>query len=87
VNYNPLNESDIAVVAIIFDHSKDDDNEFWLELDPRKSRTDARRKKVSIKTQLFDDLYGSFYMYSGSITTPPCLEYVTWFVFEHQVGM
>jgi len=36
VNYNPLDESDIAVVAIIFDHSKDEDNDFWLELDPEK---------------------------------------------------
>lgn len=82
VHRNPADETQTAIVSVLFDASQDLNNDFMLELDPRTTNINQPRKKISFASQLFDNFYGNFFHYNGSMTFPPCSENVRWFVFS-----
>ena len=82
VHRSPTNEQEMAIVSVLFDSGLDLNNDFMLELDPRTTNINQPRKTVSFASKLFDNFYGNFFHYNGSMTYPPCSENVRWFIFS-----
>ena len=47
----------------------------------------GRAESVNLTALLPPDYASKFYTYPGSLTTPPCSQVVTWFVFEDAVAL
>lgn len=72
-----------AVLAVLV---KEGANNAWLDtlwnnLPKQKEREEARNVSINAADLLPYDR--SYYTFSGSLTTPPCTENVTWFVLKH----
>lgn len=79
-------EGKLAVVAVLL--RKGDDNplvrELWNDL-PKQKEKEAIFDQVQIDVSRILPADRTYYTFSGSLTTPPCSEDVTWFVLKHSV--
>jgi carbonic anhydrase len=77
-------EGKLAVVAVLLQEGKDNPlvRELWKDV-PKEKEKEAIFGHVQIDvSQLVPSDHG-YYTFSGSLTTPPCSEDVTWFVLKH----
>lgn len=75
-------DGNLAVVGIFFEEG--DSNplfEEYLSKFPRHKGSFSSDKLIELE-EIVDDLDEEYYTYSGSLTTPPCSEIVTWHVME-----
>jgi carbonic anhydrase len=81
-------EGKLAVVAVLFKHGAP--NAFlkglWKNMPPDKGVEHAPEGVTFDLNQLLPKDRG-YYTFSGSLTTPPCSEQVTWFVLKTQAEM
>lgn len=77
------NKDNVAVVAVLLRHGEDNPlvREAWNCL-PKEENEEKVPLNVSDISQILPEDRG-YYTYSGSLTTPPCSEGVTWFVLRH----
>jgi carbonic anhydrase len=76
----------LAVVAVLLQEGNDNAlvRELWTDLPHEKEKEELFEKvQIDISQMLPSDR--SYYTFSGSLTTPPCSEDVTWFVLKHPV--
>ena len=77
-------EGHLAVVAILLEKGMDNPliRELWSRLPEEKEKEeDLDNVQIDLTTLLPANL--GYYTFSGSLTTPPCSEDVTWFVLKH----
>jgi carbonic anhydrase len=78
----------LAVVAVLLEKGEDNPlvHELWSDIPKEKEK-----EEILSSTQI--DAAGllpadrGYYTFSGSLTTPPCSEDVTWFVLKHPVSV
>jgi carbonic anhydrase len=78
----------LAVVAILLQAGEDNAlvRELWKELPKEKEREEVLDQlQIDISRILPQDR--SYYTFSGSLTTPPCSEEVTWIVLKHPTAI
>jgi carbonic anhydrase len=79
-------DGNLAVVAVLL--NKGDDNplihELWNDL-PKEKDKEAVLENVQIDLSQLLPVNRGYYTFSGSLTTPPCTEKVTWFVLKQPV--
>jgi carbonic anhydrase len=77
-------EGHLAVVAVLLQQGPDNAlvHELWQELPGEKDK-EERRDNIQIDVSQILPSDRRYYTFSGSLTTPPCSEHVTWFVLEH----
>ena len=81
-------EGELGVLAVFFE-SADADNASLAQILDTAPRQKGERPAAELKLRE-DDLLPrdrSYYMYSGSLTTPPCSEGVRWFVLQSPRGV
>lgn len=73
----------LAVVAILFRAGASNAllETLWKNIPPVKDKT-LEISSVSINSEDFLPTQHSYYTYSGSLTTPPCTEGVTWYILK-----
>jgi len=73
----------LAVVAVLLQRGQNNSliDELWKEL-PRQKEQEERWDNVQIDASHLLPSDRSYYTFSGSLTTPPCSEHVTWFVLK-----
>jgi carbonic anhydrase len=79
-------EGKLAVVAVLLQRGEDNPlvRELWNNLPEEKEKEeDLDGLQIDIAGLLPTNR--GYYTYSGSLTTPPCSENVTWFVLKHPV--
>jgi carbonic anhydrase len=78
-------EGNLAVVAVLLDKGKDNPliQELWNDVPKEKEKEDDLDTQIDVTKLLPADR--GYYTFSGSLTTPPCSENVTWFVLKHPV--
>ncbi|HET7871963.1 MAG TPA: carbonic anhydrase family protein [Terriglobales bacterium] len=76
----------LAVVAVLLRHGQDNAlvRELWNDL-PKEKGKEELLDKIQINVSRILPADRSYYTFSGSLTTPPCSEDVTWFVLKHPV--
>jgi carbonic anhydrase len=76
----------LAVVAILLESGKNNPliEELWKDL-PKEKEKEERLDTITINAANLLPADPSYYTFSGSLTTPPCSENVTWFVLKHPV--
>jgi carbonic anhydrase len=76
----------LAVVAVLLQQGQDNPliGELWGDL-PKEKEKEELLDQVQIDVNGILPADRGYYTYSGSLTTPPCSENVTWFVFKHPV--
>jgi carbonic anhydrase len=76
----------LAVVAVLLQEGSDNPlvRELWTDL-PREKEKEELFEKVQIDISQILPSDRSYYTFSGSLTTPPCSEDVTWFVLKVSV--
>lgn len=76
----------LAVVAVLFERGKDNAlvHEVWNDL-PREKEKEELLNNVRIDADGLLPADRGYYTFSGSLTTPPCSEDVTWYVLKHPV--
>ena len=79
-------EGELAVVAILLESGKDNPliKEIWNEL-PKEKEKEEQLDNITIDVANLLPADLGYYTFSGSLTTPPCSENVTWFVLKHPV--
>jgi len=78
----------LAVVAVLLQKGQDSHllHELWNDFPKEKGREEFLDKvQINLSELLPPDR--SYYTFSGSLTTPPCSEDVTWFVLKHPVDI
>jgi carbonic anhydrase len=78
----------LMVIAVLFDAGKENKTikTLWDHLPKEKDKeTTVEGVKIDAVDLLPDDK--GYYTYSGSLTTPPCSEQVTWYVLKTPVQM
>lgn len=77
-------EGKLAVVAVLLQEGEDSSlvRELWKNLPKQKEKEQVLDQIQIDVSQLVPSDHG-YYTFSGSLTTPPCSEDVTWFVLEH----
>jgi carbonic anhydrase len=81
-------EGKLAVVAVLLQQGADNAliRELWKHLPPTKE-TENRLDNVQIDVSHILPLDRDYYTFSGSLTTPPCSEDVSWFVLKHPTAV
>jgi carbonic anhydrase len=81
-------QNQVAVVAVLLKHGKDNPlvRELWADL-PREKEKEELLDNVQIDVNDLLPADRGYYTFSGSLTTPPCSENVTWFVLKHPVAV
>ena len=77
-------EGKLAVVAILLQQGQDNPfvRELWKDLPNEKDKEEVLDNiQIDVSRLLPSDR--GYYTFSGSLTTPPCSEDVTWFVLKH----
>jgi carbonic anhydrase len=76
----------LAVVAVLLESGKDNPliKELWNDF-PKEKEKEERLDTITINAANLLPVDPSYYTFSGSLTTPPCSENVTWFVLKHPV--
>ena len=72
------------MIAVLLKQGEDNPlvHELWSELPKEKEKEDFLDNiQIDVSALLPSDR--SYYTFSGSLTTPPCSEDVTWFVLKH----
>jgi carbonic anhydrase len=79
-------QGDLAVVAILLLQGEDNAivRELWNDL-PQEKEKEQLLDNIQIDACQLLPADQSYYSFSGSLTTPPCSENVTWFVLKHPV--
>jgi len=79
-------DANLAVVAVLLQRGDDNPlvHELWNDLPKEKGKEDVLNGVEIELAKLLPDDRG-YYTFSGSLTTPPCSENVTWFVLKHPV--
>ncbi len=79
-------DGNLAVVAIVLESGKNNPliKELWNDL-PKEKEKEERLDTITINAANLLPADPSYYTFSGSLTTPPCSENVTWFVLKHPV--
>jgi len=81
-------QGELAVVAVLLEHGPNNSlvEELWSDLPKEKEHEEQfDNVQTNAKAPLPSDL--GYYTFSGSLTTPPCTEHVTWFVLKHPVSV
>ena len=78
----------LAVVAILLESGQDNPliKELWNDL-PKEKEKEERLDTITINAANLLPADPSYYTFSGSLTTPPCSENVTWFVLKRPVSV
>jgi len=73
----------LAVVAVLLQRGEDNPlvHELWSDL-PKEKEKEERLDDIQIDVSGLIPADRSYYTFSGSLTTPPCSEDVTWFVMK-----
>ena len=81
-------DGNLAVVAILLEGGKDNPliKELWNDL-PKEKEKEERLDTITINAANLLPADPSYYTFSGSLTTPPCSENVTWFVLKRPVSV
>lgn len=81
---NKAEDGNIAVVGVMFKEGKENAllSKYLKDFPAAKGKVDAEGK-IELAKLLPSN--SSYYTYSGSLTTPPCSEIVTWFVMKTPV--
>ena len=81
-------KGNLAVVAVLLEMGEDNAliHTLWKDLPKEKEKVESE-KDVQIDADGLLPPDHSYYTFSGSLTTPPCSEDVTWFVLEHPVSV
>jgi carbonic anhydrase len=76
-------EGNLAVVAVLLSqgNSNEQVDELWKNL-PKEKEKESTPANVTINAFKLLPIDRSYYTFSGSLTTPPCSEKVTWFVLK-----
>jgi carbonic anhydrase len=76
----------LAVVAVLLQEGEDNSlvSELWKAV-PEEKQKEEIFDQVQIDASQLVPSDHSYYTFSGSLTTPPCSEDVTWFVLKHPV--
>jgi carbonic anhydrase len=76
-------EGHLAVVAVLFKIGASDPllETLWKNIPQEKEKT-VTRSSVSINVKDLLPADFGYYTFSGSLTTPPCTEGVTWYVLK-----
>ncbi|WON76603.1 carbonic anhydrase family protein [Serratia sp. UGAL515B_01] len=76
----------LAVVALMFEEGKANTQlaQAWQQMPTAVDQTAVLNKPVDIKALLPKEFH--FYRFSGSLTTPPCSEGVSWIVIDKPVS-
>jgi len=79
-------DGNLAVVAILLESGNNNPliQELWNDL-PQEKEKEERLDTITINAANLLPAELSYYTFSGSLTTPPCSENVTWFVLKHPV--
>lgn len=79
----------IAVVAILFKEGNTPSpllDTLWNNVSPEKAKVvEVSSVSINVKDLLPSSI--GYYTYAGSLTTPPCTEGVTWYVFKMPVSI
>jgi carbonic anhydrase len=77
-------EGKLAVVAVLLQQGQDSPlvHELWNDLPKEKDKEESFDNVQIDLSQILPPDRG-YYTFSGSLTTPPCSEDVTWFVLKH----
>ncbi|WP_333853521.1 carbonic anhydrase [Leclercia sp.] len=80
-------EGEIAVVAVMFDRgAKNQELEkLWRKMPAQPEQSATLPTHLDLNKLLPDDK--TFWRFSGSLTTPPCSEGVTWIVLKHPLTL
>jgi carbonic anhydrase len=78
------NKGKLAVVAVLLQQGEDNPlmRELWNDL-PKEKEKEELLDNIRIDVSRLLPADRSYYTFSGSLTTPPCTEDVTWFVLKH----
>jgi len=74
----------LAVIAVLLQNGEDNAlvHELWNDMPKEKGKEESLDNVQIDLAQILPPDRG-YYTYSGSLTTPPCSEDVTWFVLKH----
>ena len=78
---------DVVVVAVMFDIGAENPalTELWKKMPQQAEKSAPLTTKINMTTLLPTDKM--YWRFSGSLTTPPCSEGVTWLVMKHPLTM
>jgi carbonic anhydrase len=81
-------EGKVAVVAVLLREGGDNSlvHEIWRDL-PREKEKEVRLDKIQIDVSRILPRDRGYFTFSGSLTTPPCSEDVTWFVLKNPTAV
>jgi carbonic anhydrase len=76
----------LAVVAVLLERGKDNPliHELWNDL-PKEKEKEEKLSNVEINASRLLPANRGYYTFSGSLTTPPCSEDVTWYILKQPV--
>jgi carbonic anhydrase len=79
-------EGKLAVVAVLLEKGEDNPliRELWNDI-PKEKDKDELLKDIQIDVGMLLPANRGYYTFSGSLTTPPCSEDVTWYVLKRPV--
>ena len=76
----------LAVVAVLLERGPDNAfiDELWSDV-PHEKEREVKLDKIQINAKALLPSNLGYYTFTGSLTTPPCTEDVTWFVLKQPV--